>query len=119
MSAPPEPRPEDNPALGEPSAAGAEPTGTHPLSMVGAVAGLGSIFCGVMNCLDPRLGGIIHTALGLLAVGAGVTVWLKVRQGTLDQTNIFQARMALGVGGVGLTIGLALLAWWSSLPSGY
>ncbi len=92
--------------------------GTHPLAMVGIVGSIMSILCGAMCCLDPRLAGVMHTALGLLAVISGGTTFFWARQGRIGPSNFFQAKVALGVGTVGLLIGIGWLIWWASDPFG-
>ena len=93
--------------------------GTHPLGMVGMVSGIMSIACGVFCCLDPRLAGIMHTVLGLMALGTGGKTWLKVRQTELEPHNLFQARFAMGLGIIGLSVGVSWLVWWYFHPDGH
>lgn len=90
--------------------------GTHPMAMISLVAGIMSLACGVMCCLDPRLAGVMHTTLGLLSLSTAGATFYKVSKGEFDETNLFQARIALGLGALGLIIGLAWIAWWMSDP---
>ena len=93
--------------------------GTHPTAIVGMASGIMSIAGGVFCCLDPRLAGIIHALLGLIALGAGTTTWLKVRRGQLEEHNLFQVRFAMVLGGIGLIAGISWLIWWYLHPDGH
>ncbi len=92
--------------------------GTHPFAIVGAAAGVVSILVGPFCCLDPRLAGVLHTALGLLALASGGFTLLKVRRGQIEGHNTFQARLALGLGAFGLLAGIAWIIWWILHPDG-
>ena len=92
--------------------------GTHPMAVVGIVSGIMSIVCGAFCCLDPRLAGVMHTVLGLMALGTGTGTWVKVKRGRLETHNLFQARFALALGAVGFAAGVSWLVWWYLHPDG-
>lgn len=91
---------------------------TMPMSMVSAVAGIFSVLFAPCCMLDPRMAAIIHTVLGLIAIGTGLATRGRVASGKIDASNLFQARIGLIAGGVALVIAAAWAVFIIKFPDG-
>ena len=89
--------------------------GTHPLAMVSIVGGiLSSVTC-ACAALQPFMAVAAKGVAGLLAVGAGAIVLVRVAQGRYHPSNKVQAGIGTALG----LVGLACAAVWAALMSQY
>ena len=88
--------------------------GTHPAAILSIVSGIASMLTFASCCIAPVLAPLLQSICGLIALGCGTFVTVRVRQGYLDrESNHRQAKIGAILGIIALLFSLGwLFMFW-------
>lgn len=89
--------------------------GTHPVAMLGLVAGIAGLITATCICVYPPMAPLLPGLCGLAASGMGGWTLVRVRQRAWHESNRRQGTAALAIG----LVDLALAGAWAWLLAAY